>query len=316
MDQCFAILYGCRLRINKSVGFALTKVCALPYVVLNTDQEKHSESIALLYLTWSVASLVAGAFNFLGAYFYPEVFNVTTLLNIYCWIGFLAIPLFFYNRKPEKISAKVPFADTLSNYDWGLIGKVVFPTLFIAVGAGFSIPFINLFFEYIHGVEFDKFSLIVFCTHFLVISSVLIIPSIKRKYGYKVAITRFQTFGILCLVMLASTEWYSHLSYAVFIAIFFYIIRQPSMSVAAPMASELSLYYVGKKNQELIAALQASIWNGCWFISSFLFTIFRKNAWPYSNIFLLTAGLYIIGVLGYAWLIRDYERRPQSTFHG
>jgi len=298
------------------VGFALTKVSALPYVVLNTDQDKHSESIALLYLTWSVASLVAGAFNFLGAWWAPDFFNVTTLLTIYCWIGFLAIPLFYFNRKPEKISERVPFTDTLSNYDWGLIGRVVFPTLFIAVGAGFSIPFINLFFEYVHGVDFDVFSLIVFCTHLLVISAVLVIPTIKRNYGYKVAITRFQSFGIFCLIMLAATEWYSHMSIAVYVAILFFIIRQPSMSVAGPMTSELSLYYVGKKNQELIAALQASIWNGCWFISSFLFTIFRKSAWPYSRIFLLTAGLYIIGVLGYAWLIRDYERRPKSIIDG
>jgi len=38
----------------------------------------------------------------------------------------------------------------------------------------------------------------------------------------------------------------------------------------------------------------------------------RKSEWPYVRIFLLTAGLYIIGVAGYAWLIRDFKKRPQE----
>lgn len=280
------------------VGFTFVQVSALPYVVLNTKKEKHSESIALLYLTWVVSGLVAGGLNYAGNLIAPDLFTIKFLLTISSLLGCIAFPIFLLNTKEETISEKVPFRNTFSNYDWLPIAKVTFPTLLIAVGAGFSIPFMNLFFEYVHGMHFSHYSLLVFSTNFLVVFAVLLIPTVKKNYGYHIAITLMQSIGIFCLVMLAFTEYYKEMFFAIWIAGLLFVMRQPMMSVAGPMTSELSLYIVGKKNQELIAAIQASIWNGCWFISSFLFTIFRKSGLAYSTIFLLTAVLYVFGVCG------------------
>jgi hypothetical protein len=59
------------------------------------------------------------------------------------------------------------------------------------------------------------------------------------------------------------------------LAILFFIFRQPLINVAGPMTSELTMYYVGKKNRELVSALNAAIWSGSWFISSQIFAFLR-----------------------------------------
>ena len=56
----------------------------------------------------------------------------------------------------------VPVAKGLqwSSYDWGLLFKAIVPTLIIAVGAGLTIPFINLFFFHNFKVDSFQFALI------------------------------------------------------------------------------------------------------------------------------------------------------------
>ena len=108
---------------------------------------------------------------------------------------------------------------------------------------------------------------------------------------------------------MASTEWYAHLPFAVGIAILFYVLRQPLMNIAGPMTSELTMYFVGKKNQELISALNASIWSGSWFFSSRIFALLRERNIQYVNIFLITAFMYILGVFWYNYLINQYYKK-------
>mgnify|MGYP003325454492 CR=1 FL=1 len=48
------------------------------------------------------------------------------------------------------------------------------------------------------------------------------------------------------------TELYAYHSYALFVAILAYILRQPLMHMAHPASNELMMNFVGKKNQELI----------------------------------------------------------------
>lgn len=216
-------------------------------------------------------------------------------------------------RKIKKATDLIPaIGDVLSPYDWPLIASATIPTFIIAIGAGFTIPVINLFFLNVHGVDSDIFSLMGAFTYLFVAFGMIFIPTIRRNYGYKVAITLFQSLAILALFFMATSEYYAHWEYAVYVAIFFYLIRQPLMNVAGPMTSELTMYFVGKKNQEMVSALNASIWSGSWFISMQIFAYLRQSEWRYVSIFLITIVLYVIGVIWYAFLIKSYENRTKE----
>lgn len=87
------------------------------------------------------------------------------------------------------------------------------------------------------------------------------------------------------------------------------MVRQPLMNMAAPMTSEVTMNYVGKKNQEMMSALTASIWNGGWFLSSWVYEMLRKSDFSFAAIFLITAAFYAAGVFAYHLLTVDCDRK-------
>ena len=284
------------------------QVSAMPFIILNAKPETHSEAISLYFQTFSVSVFVAGLINYLLAGIAPDFFNEKTILQLFAVLALLGFYFVSLIRIEEKTTEKVAFSAVFSSYDWKLILSALFPTLLIAVGAGFTIPFMNLFFQSVHGVDSRAFSLIGSLSFILVAIMLFFIPYIQRRYGFRIAIVTFQGLAILALFIMASTEWYQHMSFALPVAITAYLLRQPLMNVAGPSTSELSLSYVGERNQEILSALQAAIWSGSWFISSIIFGFLRDLQMSYVNIFMITVGLYIVATVWYLRLINSFEK--------
>ena len=300
--------------VNFSVflfGFSIIfiQTTTLPFIILNSKKEVHSESIALHFQTWVAGIIIVGIFYFIMKKIIGDSFDEKNAIILFSIIGYFSVYFISKIKLEENISEKFPLKKLISYYDWDLIIKAILPTLFIAIGAGFTMPFISLFFEKVHGIDSASFSLIASLTFILVFFGMGIMPAIRKKYGYKVSILLFQGLSIIFLVLMATTELYAHLPYAAGLALLFYVFRQPLMNVAGPMTSELTLYFVGKKNQELISALNASIWSGSWFFSSRIFAILREKEVAYVNIFLLTAFMYVLGLLWYNYLINLYTKK-------
>ena len=121
-----------------------------------------------------------------------------------------------------------------------------------------------------------------------------------------------QSLAIACLIIMSLTEIYVSYGYAVIIAVGAYVIRQPLMHMAHPASNELMMNYVGKNNQELISALSSSLWSASWFISAKIFEWLRLLEFKYFEIFLITALLYAIGVVLYAFLIKEHEHNQRK----
>ena len=85
------------------------------------------------------------------------------------------------------------------------------------------------------------------------------------------------------------------------------------MHMAHPASNELMMNYVGKNNQELISALSSSLWSASWFISAKLFEWLRLLDFRYYEIFLITAFLYVLGVILYVFLIKEYENIQKKS---
>ena len=121
-------------------------------------------------------------------------------------------------------------------------------------------------------------------TAFLVFFSSLMVPILKRKYGYWFTIVLVQSLAIICLVIMSVTELFASYSLAFYVAIIAYIFRQPLMHMAHPSSNEFMMNYVGKKNQELISALSSSLWSASWFISAKIFEWLRLLNFKYYEI--------------------------------
>ena len=192
-------------------------------------------------------------------------------------------------------------------YDWKLIFKAISPLILISIGAGLTIPFVNLFFNSIFGFSSSEYSIMGSLTAILVFIFSLMVPTLRKKYGYWMTIVVVQSLAIGCLVIMSLTEIYVSYEHAAFIAVTAYVMRQPLMHMAHPASNELMMNYVGKNNQELISALSSSLWSASWFVSAKIFEWLRLLEFQYYEIFLITALLYMVGVILYSRLIREYE---------
>jgi len=302
------------------LSMMLVNVCSLPFILRNTSENNSIESLSLSFSTWSLAMMFSGilisalqSIESLIVLSYYIYFDEYTLLLLISFLSFLSIPfsvLITEKKRPQyDQNSYQSFALMLRSYDWDLIIKAISPHIAISIGAGLTIPFINLFFNSIFNLDSDSFSLLGSITSLIVFISALFVPTIKNKFGYWVSIVLVQSCSIICLLTLAFTEIFSSYSISMYVAILAFVFRQPLMHMAHPSSNELTMNYVGRNNQELISALNSSLWSASWFISAKLFQFLRENGYEYYKIFFITAFLYIIGTILYSMIIMSRNRK-------
>lgn len=294
------------------LAYTFIQIPILPFIMRNATAEQQTRVITLNFATWSIASitgsLLVGVLNSVDTILFSE----RNLL--FAIVGFSFLGVFFVSRinKTEHIPVITEKRSNLKKYDWKIILKALIPTAIIAIGAGFTIPFMSLFFSNVHNMSTSAFSFLNFATAILVIIIAIYIPYIKERFGYQKAVATTQSMAILALIIMATTQYYSYLNYAVCIAALFYLLRQPLMSMAVPITSEITMKYVGERNREMVSGLTSAIWSGTAYFSAIGFGILRHLKVEYVNIFWITAGMYTIGVFLYSLLIRDYTNREKA----
>lgn len=294
-------------------SFTFMQIPVAPFILRNSAKHNHTAGISLSYSTWSFASILSGALIALLDFINPNLFNEKNILIIFCVLGFGGLPFLFRTKFNEQMDESGNSEiKTVNNTDWPTVFKALIPTLIIATGAGLTIPFISLFFDKVHHLDKGGFSIISSIAAILVAYGAMLVPKIKQHIGYKIAIPTTQSLAVISLVALATTQFYSQYTIAVYIAIFCYLMRQPLMNMAGPMTSELVLTYVGKNNREITSALTSAIWSGSWVISGFMVKIMFGRGYAFVNIFLITSLLYAFGVFMYYMLILDYIKREKN----
>ena len=129
----------------------------------------------------------------------------------------------------------------------------------------------------------------------------------------RAAITYIQIAAVIALSLLASTEYFNMYKYAVIVAIVAYLFRNPLMNMVGPLTSELSMNYVGKKNQEITSAFISAISSGGYFFSAMIFKVLRDHNVNYAIIFFITAGLYFVAAIFYYGMSGKYLGRGQEV---
>ena len=304
------------------IGMMLMRVCSLPFIIRHTTNDNSTEALSLSASTWSLSTMVSGliisGLDWISKIkLSPDLIKLNEygILWIITLIGSLSYVFTIQiNEDADFNKGKRPGIFSLhKTYDWSMIFKAISPLILISIGAGLTIPFVNLFFNSVFNFNSSDFSLLSSITAMLVFTFSLLVPTLRKKYGYWMTIVFVQTLAILCLVIMSLTEIYASYPYAIIIAVVAYIFRQPLMHMAHPASNELMMNYVGKNNQELISALSSSLWSASWFISAKLFEWLRLLDFRYYEIFLITAFLYILGVILYVFLIKEYENNKKNS---
>jgi MFS family permease len=297
-------------------SFTFMQIPIFPYILRNATKTHQTTSIALSYSTWSFGGIVSGITIAILDSINPVLFDEQFILVLFSIVGFGGL-IFLYRIKTfselfnEQESRALFQLSAKGETNWSLVLRALIPTLIIATGAGLTIPFISLFFDKVHNVDKGGFSVLSFLASLLVAYLAMLVPKVKEKIGFKIAIPTTQSLAVISLVALATTEYYSQYSIAVVIAGICYLLRQPLMNMAGPMTSELVLNYVGPKHREITSALTSAIWSGSWVLSGVLVTVLFSYHFTFAKVFLITSLLYAFGVVLYYLLILDYIKREE-----
>jgi hypothetical protein len=315
----FAIWFKLKILIFISLllwgaSFTFMQIPISPFILRNSSKANHTAGISLSYSTWSFAGILSGIIIAVLDLIDPNIFSEKNILILFSILGFGGIPFLLKTKFREQVDEDHGEHEKhkTQKADWPLIIKGLVPTLIIATGAGLTIPFISLFFEEVHHLHKGGFSVVSSVAAVLVAYGAMLVPKIKREIGYKIAIPGTQSLAVISLVALATTQFYSQYSIALYIAIACYLLRQPLMNMAGPMTSELVLTYVGRRNREITSALTSAIWSGSWVISGYLVKVMFGLGYTFVNVFLITSALYAFGVVMYYVLILDYIKRENK----
>ncbi len=307
----YTLLYVANALIG--VSMAIFQVIVVPYIMRNEKVDQQSDAIALSFSNWSSTTFVLGLGFFLVNHWRTTPIAESSLLV--SMLGFSVLGFAVLLRKwQDPVPSNPPrWQEGWSQFEWGLIAKILAPSVVIGVGAGLSIPFISLFFRNVFGMNYENFSLVCSLTTFLVTLGSIYGPSLQRRFGYGVAILWTQSLAILALALLGFSELFAPAGWALVLAILCYMFRQPLMNMANPVISEWTMHQVGPRNRELTSALKQALWAASWFSSSQIFRSLRDSGLSYMWVFCSTAAIYAIGVFWYARLIGKPQLSERTT---
>ncbi|THB75889.1 MAG: MFS transporter [Desulfobacteraceae bacterium] len=285
------------------LGLACIQVCAIPYILRNGSEDARIEAITLSSSTWSLGGIVSGSLIFILSGISPGFFNEKNCLLFISVLGFLSLPCLAWVKKDRADDLDMSEGRKYTMADLALVLKASIPSLLLAIGAGLTIPFVGIFFFHVHGMDSHEFALLSAVTTIIVFFSFLVVPNLKYRFGVTRAIIISQAAAIFLLVNLALTQVYASVSVAVVVAAICFMFRQPLMNLVSPLAIDVTMDFVGRKNRELLSALEAAIWSGSWFLSSKIFLNLRRADLDYVWVFMITAVVYSISVIMFYRLI-------------
>jgi len=304
------------------MGFAglVLNVASMPMVMRMVKSDQSSEALSLMFATWAAASICGGVLSsVLQGIGQIDLFGWHVVLDEYATLLLLTVAgfgaPFLYARMPDPPPESNGTRHWLHMHkeDIPVLLRSLLPSVVIATGAGLSIQFLNLFFNTVHHVNSSQYSAYGSISNVLVLFTGLMVPEIRRRYGWRGAIIGVQSIAVILLAVMGLTELWSHFVWSLPLAVFCFIVRQPLMSMAGPATSELTMSNVGERNRELVSACNGAVWSGAWWLAARVFQVLRSWEVSYWMVFLTTAVLYFMGTLFYLKIIRIMDRRDDGT---
>jgi MFS family permease len=278
---------------------ACFSVSILPFIIRNEKVENYTSAISLRYAGVSMGAVISGWMIGVLNTLNPHVFNEERVLIIIGVTGLCNLYFLWKIKDTEVMPEKSKKIKLREDFDWKVIWSALIPNILIAIGAGLAIPFISLFFANVHNMTTGAFALVNSTSSVLIVISTLYMPLIKRAIGMRSAIVWIQIMAVGALVLLATTQYYNGYSIGLIVAVGAYLLRNPLMNMVGPLTSELSMSYVGSRNQEIVSALMSAIMYGGYYVSAIIFKELRERGVDYASIFYITAGFYLAGILFY-----------------
>ncbi len=267
-------------------------VAAGPFIMNNTkiEYQMHFFSLngAIGMLTGVIGNILGGIFRDISLNFInDEILSYKLSIGFGAIIILLSTFIFFKIKyvKIERTKNKILFS--VSNVK--IYIKLLLPALFIGIGAGLTIPYINLYFKNVYNMSDSLIGIIYGISQFFTFTGIMIGPRVARKFGKPITIVLTQAISIPFILVL------TYIKNPILVVLAFFI-RGTLMNMASPLSDNFALENVPKEEQSLMNALKMLVWTSSWMISARISgSTIEQRGFAYS--FTLTAILYAISTI-------------------
>lgn len=320
-------VFGVALSPNLYVFFAmnvvfgivqsLSAVATAPFLMENSGEEERT------YLFSFTSGLQMGSIfvgNWLGGYLPTWMGNLRGFdptstaayggsllaISFVAIVGF--IPLLFIKPvqakgRKDKNFSPVEFARDHPK----LLGKILIPTLFISIGAGLFIPFMNVFFRVVHG-QSDQVIGTLFAWGSLAMGiGLMIAPPIADRLGKIQLVMVTQGLAIPFMILLGFSPLFGFSAVA-------YFIRMALMNMSNPIYQTFIMEQVDSTSRATVASLYSMVWS---FGRAFSPSIsgWLQVAYGFDPVFGGAIVLYAIAItLYWAFFLRKGNEKEPAPF--
>ena len=207
-------------------------------------------------------------------------------------------------------SGKASTGRSFAVQDRGTMARLVTPNVLVGLGAGATIPFLNIFIEGKFGVSYSTLGTLFAWTSLATAVTVLIQPALVRVWGQlpAVLVVQLSSLPFLAVLGFAPSLW------LVTAALF---TRGALMNAAGPVYSAYAMTVLPEGDRPMYSAVNLIAWNAGWAVSSVLSGVVR-GALPFGTAFQVlfgwTLAMYAASVLTiYFGLYRHQARRGAAA---
>ncbi|MCX7994186.1 MAG: MFS transporter [candidate division WOR-3 bacterium] len=268
------------------------QVAAAPFFMRNSTPNERPYLFSLNF----AASLIAGTIGSILGGLLPGMIEkyglagaMTFRYTLYIFGGLVMAAIIPYLSIDERIEQRIeqPEKKLQLCTKKSINIKLFLPNFVTGLGAGLSIPFMNLYFKtwldvptYLIGVYFSL-------SQFLMIIGLLIAPLIAEKIGKIKTVFYSQIFSIPFLIIMGVTK-------NINLAVVSFLVRATLMNMAQPLFTNFAMEKVDKDEQPITNALLIIAWTAGRGLSAGIGGLLIEHLSSYALPFFTTSFLYLI----------------------
>lgn len=197
--------------------------------------------------------------------------------------------------RPSGKPAQPGRSGALAIADRRAMFRLVLPSAFVGLGAGATIPFLNIYIEHRFGISYASLGALFAWTSLATAVTVLIQPWLVRRLGQLGAVLAVQLASLPFLVMLGFAPYLWLVTIALFV-------RGALMNATGPVYSAYAMSVLGEADRPMYAAANTIVWSGSWALASLASGALRASGWfdvagSFNVLFAFTLLMYILNSL-------------------
>jgi MFS family permease len=271
------------------LGMALLEVSMAPFLARHSEAGERPYLFGVATALSPSAGLLATLAMKAGAAAWGE--NVASYGNmLLVGAGATAASIFllaFIREEPVP-----PEAPEEGRFDWPTAARFCLPELVFGLGAGLTIPFINLYFETRFGLQVGRISGYYAGAQGLMMAAFLSAPVVARRFGAVPTIVAFQLTSIPFFLVLA-------LSTSLPLAVGAFLLRHACMNMVHPVSSNFAMAVVHPRHRARLNGMKYTTNKVAWVIATglggYLIERTRFIVDGFATTMFVTMGLYVIG---------------------